>query len=296
VLEETDIQVSMGGGTNRLVAKLAVSRAKPAGVFVVGDGDEAAFLAEHEIGDIPGVGPVLTAELLRYGLKTVPDGLAVPEPQLLALLGDRRGRWLYRRLRGIDDTSSRRDTPRARSRAMRRSRGTCTRTPTWSVSCAGSSAASPPTCATTGCARVRSRYVCATRTSARGRRRARCRTGSRRTARSTASPGRCCSGCARERRTGARLVGVAASNLVERDAPQAALFEGDEAGTGSAMLETERDRRLAQAADALRARFGRDAIAPADLLEPTSRQGKETGPAGNDVPTRPGTWPRERPD
>jgi DNA polymerase IV len=65
VLAETDIHVSIGGGTNRLVAKLAVSRAKPAGVHVVAPGGEAAFLAEHDIADIPGVGPVLAAELLR---------------------------------------------------------------------------------------------------------------------------------------------------------------------------------------------------------------------------------------
>src|SRR5690606_20919390 len=50
-------------------------------------------------------GPVLTAELLKYGLKTVPDGLALPESQWSALLGERRGRWLWRRLRGIDDTA-----------------------------------------------------------------------------------------------------------------------------------------------------------------------------------------------
>jgi hypothetical protein len=35
---------------------------------------------------------VLAAELLRYGLKRMPDGLALPEKQLVALLGERRGR------------------------------------------------------------------------------------------------------------------------------------------------------------------------------------------------------------
>src|SRR5690606_39209549 len=104
VLEATAIQVSIGGGSNRLVAKLAVSRAKPAGVHIVEPGAEAAFLAEHDIGRIPGVGPVLTAELLRYGLKRVTDALPLTEKQLGAMLGERRGTWLYRRLRGQDDS------------------------------------------------------------------------------------------------------------------------------------------------------------------------------------------------
>ena len=44
VLERTAISVSIGGGTRRLIAKLASSRAKPAGVFVVPSGAEQDFL------------------------------------------------------------------------------------------------------------------------------------------------------------------------------------------------------------------------------------------------------------
>jgi DNA polymerase IV len=63
-----------------------------------------------------------------------------------------------------------------------------------------------------------------------------------------------------ERRIGARLVGVSASNLVASGDSQLALFEEGREG-----LETERDRRLAHATDALRARFGREVIRPAEL-------------------------------
>ena len=42
VKAETDIAVSVGGGTTKLVAKLAVSRAKPAGVHVVAPGAEGS--------------------------------------------------------------------------------------------------------------------------------------------------------------------------------------------------------------------------------------------------------------
>ena len=64
-----------------------------------------------------------------------------------------------------------------------------------------------------------------------------------------------------ERRTGARLLGVAASNL-EAARTQMTLFDVE-----ARVLETERDRRLAHAADEVRRRFGRDALAPGDLLE-----------------------------
>src|SRR5690606_4682649 len=69
VLEETDLSVSIGGGTSRLVAKLAVERAKPKpgtgadGVHVVAPGDEAAFLRTFMLADIPGVGPRLQQRL-----------------------------------------------------------------------------------------------------------------------------------------------------------------------------------------------------------------------------------------
>jgi len=61
----------------------------------------------------------------------------------------------------------------------------------------------------------------------------------------------------RARRVPARLLGVALSNFTDPPAVQLALFE-----KASAPLETARDRELSRAVDAVRARFGRDAIAP----------------------------------
>jgi DNA polymerase IV len=45
----TSLDVSIGAATNRLVAKLATSYAKPAGVFEVAPGDEEAFVGRLEI-------------------------------------------------------------------------------------------------------------------------------------------------------------------------------------------------------------------------------------------------------
>lgn len=107
VLTRTGLTVSIGGGTNRLVAKLAVERAKPTaggptpGVHIVPPGEEAAFLQTLELAAIPGVGPKLLERLRRYHLTTVAQAVRVDEPTLVRWTGERTGRWLYRRLRGI---------------------------------------------------------------------------------------------------------------------------------------------------------------------------------------------------
>ena len=101
VLQRTSVSTSVGGGSNRLVAKLATSRAKPAGVFVVPPGQEQAFLREHDLGDIPGIGPALLEALAERGLRTVDDALAVQNEWLVRWFGPRRGAWLHDRLRGI---------------------------------------------------------------------------------------------------------------------------------------------------------------------------------------------------
>lgn len=103
----TGLTLSIGGGGNRLVAKLAAERAKPRpgtpgnGVLIVPAGEEATFLATHALADIPGVGPRLQSILKRYGLERVTDALRVDLSHLEQWLGQRSGRWLYDRIRGV---------------------------------------------------------------------------------------------------------------------------------------------------------------------------------------------------
>lgn len=104
VSERTGISVSLGGGTRRVIAKLAATKAKPAGVHVVPPGGEQAFLDPLELSEIPGVGPSLVEALRRRGLVTVADAVAVQEEWLERWLGPRRGAWLYRRIRGVDSS------------------------------------------------------------------------------------------------------------------------------------------------------------------------------------------------
>ena len=102
VLERTAISVSLGGGTRRIIAKLATGLAKPGGVHVVPAGDEAEFMRRFELGDIPGIGPAFLAELERRSLRSVNDVLRVQREWLERWFGVRRARWLHERVRGLD--------------------------------------------------------------------------------------------------------------------------------------------------------------------------------------------------
>jgi DNA polymerase-4 len=108
VAEETNLSVSIGGGTTKLVAKLAVERAKPkprtgaTGVHVVAAGEEERFLETFDLADIPMIGPRFQERLAKFGMVRVPDVLQYDISTLTQWLGARQAEWLYERVRGID--------------------------------------------------------------------------------------------------------------------------------------------------------------------------------------------------
>ena len=255
VLQDTAIQTSLGGGTCKLVAKLAVERAKPAGVHIVPPGEEERFLATFRLGDIPGVGPVFTEELRRFGLVLAADAQRLSERALVELLGEGRGEWLHRRAHGIDEgrvepghtpkSMSRDETfPHDLHRLADLERELLTLTAR-----IGADLREGGYRARTITLRIRDADF-------------RTRQASR-TVPESLETDRAIHQVAREllkklhgaRRIGTRLLGVAASGLVPvGGASQLGLF-GEER-----TLETERDRRLDRAADAIRERFGHDAL------------------------------------
>ncbi|HEY6059709.1 MAG TPA: DNA polymerase IV [Gemmatimonadales bacterium] len=107
----TSLWMSIGGGTSKLVAKLAAGLAKPAagatgaGVHVVEPGSEAAFLAGFALADIPMIGPKAQERLARLGWRTAADVQRVDRSELVRRLGDREGEWLWERVRGLDDAA-----------------------------------------------------------------------------------------------------------------------------------------------------------------------------------------------
>jgi DNA polymerase IV len=123
VFAATGLNVSIGGGTSRLIAKMAVEVAKPKpgtdadGVHCVSPGEEAHFLGRFRLSDLPMVGPRLAEKLSRMGLDTVRDAQAWPEEALVSRLGERAGHWLAQRVRGVDDSIV---TPRDRQKQVSR--------------------------------------------------------------------------------------------------------------------------------------------------------------------------------
>jgi DNA polymerase IV len=108
VIAETSLSLSIGGGTSKLVAKLAAGLAKPRpggtadGVHIVAPGGEADFMLQFALADIPFVGPKFQERLARFGLRTVREVVGHERGTLVGWLGEREGTWLYERARGID--------------------------------------------------------------------------------------------------------------------------------------------------------------------------------------------------
>jgi DNA polymerase IV len=265
VKAETDITVSIGGGTTRVVAKLAAERAKPAGVYVVAPGDEPNFMADHELRDIPGVGPVLAERLRTMGLVSVRDALGLEASQLEAMLGPGRGAWLHERIRGIgsdvvepeseaksmsreetfprdlqDDDELRRELMALAIRVASDLRRQALRARTVTVKIKDGDFRSRTASRTLDHPLESDRAILAVATELLATLRSR-------------------------RRTGARLLGVAVSHFTPADeGTQLVLFDS---GDKASALETDRDRRLSRVTDAIRDRFGPGAIRPGRLFE-----------------------------
>jgi DNA polymerase-4 len=263
VLTETAIAVSVGGGTSRLIAKLAAGRAKPhhtpeaRGVLIVPPGEEQDFLRTFDLADIPGVGPRFQDRLAALGLRTVPDALRYDRAVLRRCLTPRAADWLHDRIRGVDDSAVERRTA---ARSISRDETFATdldddellRAELLRLSDrAAADLRSDGYRVRTASVRIRDRDFRDRRAS--------------RTLPAPVSSNRAIAQVAlallarlrAARRIPARLLSVALTQLSrEPSAVQGGLFPADEAEP----LETERDRRLSRALDELRERFGRDSV------------------------------------
>jgi len=267
VRERTRLEVSIGGGTNRLVAKLATSRAKPAGVHVVPPGREEAFVASLEISDLPGVGPVLLDALRRRGIGTMAALRALPAETLAVWLGEDRAQWLWRRCRGMDSSPSG-DDRGARSISSETTFSRDTADPELlesalleQVVTVAASLRRQGLFARTLTVRLRDADF-------RDRSRSRTLPEPIRTDRAIYAAARALlDDLRRQRSVPARLVGVGLTNLVSSaDNAQGVLF-----GVAPP-LEDERDRRLSGAVDEIRRRHG-EVIHPGSVLRGKGRQG-----------------------
>lgn len=274
LIEETELTVSFGGATNAMVAKMASELAKPSkgchsGVFIVEPGQEAAFMAERLLAEIPGVGPKSQARFAAAGLVSIRDVLGWSPEALVAAFGEREGHALAAWTRGESSRGVEGGEP---SRSMGRAetfehdldtdRAIETELLRLVARVAGEMRDEG----------LRARNVRVT---------LRDHDFTTRQAQRTVDEPLQADGAifalAREllhrlrraRHVPARLVGVSLSRFVREGEPAAAARQLGLFGPSAAEapLETERDRRLMQAVDAVRHRFGRDAVKPAALAD-----------------------------
>ncbi|CAN5885786.1 DNA polymerase IV [soil metagenome] len=264
VMAETSMKVSIGGGTSKLIAKLAAERAKPKpetdanGVHIVGAGAELEFMRLLKLADIPGIGPKTTSRLAERGLRSVEDVLALDTAALARLVGPRDSEWLARRVRGIDSC----DVATEREAAKSISRDDTFPTDidddlllegelTELVGRAAGDLRGDGLKARTVTVRIRDRDFTTRQAS--------------RTVDEALESDRAIFVLAREllyklrkaRRVPVRLLGVGLSNFSDPPVKQLAFFE-----QSGGSLETEKYRDVSRAMDAVREKFGRGAIAP----------------------------------
>ena len=262
VRERTEIAVSLGGGTQRVVAKVATRLAKPNGVHVVVPGGEAAFMSRFRLSDLPGIGPAFLRQLEGKGLRTVKEAAAVEADWLVRWFGPGRGNWLWERVRGIDpsevDARDRRksissertffedlnDDEELERRLLQlscnvgrqlRGKGLRARTVTVKIRDHDFTTRQAGSTQPEGLETDRAVFTVATSLLHQLRHR---------------------------RRTGVRLLGVGVSNLVRQTANSQLDLFGDRPA-----LESERDRTIARAVDRIRDRYGREALRPARVLD-----------------------------
>jgi DNA polymerase-4 len=94
--------VSVGGGANKTVAKIASDMRKPDGLLIVPHGQEAKFLAPLPVRALWGIGPKTEEGLIRAGVRTIGDLAARSAADAHRLLGS-RGEFVLAMARGIDD-------------------------------------------------------------------------------------------------------------------------------------------------------------------------------------------------
>lgn len=110
VQAETKLPCSIGGASNKLVAKIATDTGKarskgnsyPRAILIVSPGTEAQFLAPLPTKAMWGIGPKMEESLAKLGIKTIGD-LAQYPPSMLERHFGKYGCELARHALGIDD-------------------------------------------------------------------------------------------------------------------------------------------------------------------------------------------------
>lgn len=102
IMEETQLPISFGLATNKMVAKIATDEAKPNGYLFVQPGMEKEFLAPLPVNKFSGVGEQTFLTLKSMGIHTIRDLSETPVAVLEKKLG-KYGADLWRKSQGLHD-------------------------------------------------------------------------------------------------------------------------------------------------------------------------------------------------
>ena len=108
--DELGITGSIGLSHNKFLAKVASDLEKPHGFSVIGEGDTAAFLRDKPVRLIWGIGPAAQTSLDKAGIRTFSDLLRWEQSDLVARFGS-MGERLYHLARGQDHRRVTRNAP-----------------------------------------------------------------------------------------------------------------------------------------------------------------------------------------
>ena len=103
VARKFHITCSVGIASNKLIAKMASTNAKPNGMLIIPQNRNADFVSIMPLRAIPGIGPALAKKLATWGINSIEMLRSVDEKTLERVAGSKvLARMLYNTSRGID--------------------------------------------------------------------------------------------------------------------------------------------------------------------------------------------------
>lgn len=102
VHETSGLTITVGGASNRLVAKMASAYRKPDALTIIPPGEEEEFIKKLDISALWGVGKKTRQKLEDLNIRTIDQILQIPRETLQRLLGKSGGEYLFQIVRGID--------------------------------------------------------------------------------------------------------------------------------------------------------------------------------------------------
>jgi DNA polymerase-4 len=120
VLAATGIQLSIGIGPSRLVAKCCSDLGKPAGFVAMGREEACVRFATAPTSRIPGIGPKTADRLAELGLRTLGQLQQADEGMLADRFGANGAAWLISRAHFKDDSRVETERGAAKSRSSER--------------------------------------------------------------------------------------------------------------------------------------------------------------------------------